>query len=170
MYTCDFKTENFDFLNYVNLTEEQSRIIWEGRNHPEVRKWMTNNTPFSFKEHNDFITKLKVSQDKIFWAVLFQNEIIGSVCLNPYDNSCKEGELGKYLFYAYMGNGLGSAMTKEFLDYLLRSGFVHRIYAKTRIDNLRNQHVNLKFGFQIYSQDEKYVYMELLAKTIQNDK
>lgn len=42
MCTCNFKTENFDFLNYINLSEEQSRIIWEGRNHPEVRKWMTN--------------------------------------------------------------------------------------------------------------------------------
>ena len=35
MCTCNFKTENFDFLNYINLSEEQSRIIWEGRNHPE---------------------------------------------------------------------------------------------------------------------------------------
>ena len=43
-----FKTKTFDFVNYVHLTEDESRAIWKGRNHPDVRKWMTDPNPFSW--------------------------------------------------------------------------------------------------------------------------
>ena len=55
----DFKTPNFVFINYVNLNEQQSKVIWEGRNHPDIRKWMTNSEPFSFEEHCRFIDNLR---------------------------------------------------------------------------------------------------------------
>lgn len=170
MHICDFKTENFEFLNYVNLTEKQSRIIWEGRNHPEIRKWMTNSESFSFDVHQNFIEKLRINPDKSFWAVLLQNKVIGSVCLNPYDRIKKEGESGRYLLPEYMGKGLGFQIAREFMNYILKNGIVRRIYSKTRIDNLRNQHINLKLGFHIYSKDAEYVYMELLSNTITDEK
>ena len=170
MCTCNFKTENFDFLNYINLSEEQSRIIWEGRNHPEVRKWMTNSESFGFDVHQNFIEKLKQSCDKSFWAVIYHDKIIGSVCLNPYDRIKREGESGRYLLPEYIGKGLGLQIAKEFINYIIRHGIVNRIYSKTRIDNLRNQHINLKLGFQIYFRDAEYVYMELLSNTIVDEK
>lgn len=170
MCRYNFKTENFDFLNYIHLSEEQSRVIWEGRNRPEVRRWMAAGEPFSFEVHQNFIEKLKHSNDKFFLAVIYRDEIIGSVCLNPYDSVRKEGELGKYLLPGYMGMGLGFQMAREFVDYVMRNGIARRIYAKTRTDNFRNQRVNLKLGFRVYSKDTEYVYMELLSDAVTDEK
>ena len=35
-----FKTDNFEFVNYTQLTVEEMRVLLDGRNSPEIRKWM----------------------------------------------------------------------------------------------------------------------------------
>lgn len=157
----NFETEHFSFVNYVNLTLEQSRKIWEGRNHPEVRKWMVNTEPFSFEEHQAFIDGLKERNDRLYWAVLSDGQVAGSFSLHPYDQVKKEGEMGKYLLFEYRGKGLGKLATQEFIDHIFSAGIVQRVYIKTLLTNTANQHVNEAAGFRKYDSDEKYVYMEL---------
>ena len=157
----NFETEHFSFVNYVNLTEEQSRKIWEGRNHPEVRKWMVNTEPFSFEEHQAFINRLKERNDRLYWAVMSDGRVAGSFSLHPYDQDKKEGEMGKYLLFEYRGKGLGKLATQEFIDHIISAGIVQRVYIKTLLTNTANQHVNEAAGFRKYDSDEKYVYMEL---------
>ena len=158
----DFKTPHFEFINYVNLTEEESHRVWEGRNHPEVRKWMVNSEPFSFESHKSFLNGLKEREDRLYWAVKYDGELIGSFSLHPYDVEKKEGEMGKYLFFEYRGKGLGKLATQEFIDAIFGLGIVHRVYIKTLISNTTNQHVNEAAGFVRYDTDDKYVYMELI--------
>ena len=157
----NFETEHFSFVNYVNLTEEQSRKIWEGRNHPEVRKWMVNTEPFSFEEHQAFINGLKERNDRLYWAVLSDGQVAGSFSLHPYDQDKKEGEMGKYLLFEYRGKGLGKLATQEFIDHIFSAEIVQRAYIKTLLTNTANQHVNEAAGFKKFDSDEKYVYMEL---------
>lgn len=158
----DIKTPHFEFVNYVNLTEEESHRVWEGRNHPEVRKWMVNTEPFSFESHKSFINGLKEREDRLYWAVKNEGELIGSFSLHPYDGVNKEGEMGKYLFFEARGKGLGKLATQEFIDAIFSNGIVHRVYIKTLISNITNQHVNEAAGFVKYDTDDKYVYMELI--------
>ena len=163
----NFNTKHFTFINYINLNEEQSKEIWVGRNHPEIRKWMTNSDPFSYKEHLKFIENLRKRTDRIFWAVLFQDKIVGSYCLNPYNSIEKKGEMGKFLFVEYWGRGLGKIATKEFLDYVLNNHIVNEIEIRTLIENKKNQHINEINGFKIYGQDDKYVFMKLRKEDCQ---
>ena len=158
----DFKTPHFEFVNYVNLTEWGSHRVWEGRNHPEVRKWMVNTEPFSFESHKSFINGLKEREDRLYWAVKYDGELIGSFSLHPYDGEKLEGEMGKYLFFEARGKGLGKLATQEFIDAIFSNGIVHRVYIKTLISNTTNQHVNEAAGFVKYDTDDKYVYMELI--------
>ena len=158
----DFRTPHFEFINYVNLTERESHRVWEGRNHPEVRKWMVNTAPFSFESHTSFINGLKEKEDRIYWAVKCDGELIGSFSLHPYEGEKREGEMGKYLFFEARGKGLGKLATQEFIDAVFSRGIVHRVYIKTLISNTTNQHVNEAAGFVKYDTDDKYVYMELI--------
>lgn len=160
----DFCTAHFTFVNYINLTESQSKAIWEGRNHPDIRKWMTNPEPFSFDEHCCFIDSLQRRSDRIFWAVIYEEQVIGSYCLNPYDPELKRGEMGKYLLPEYLGKGLGKVVTKEFLNYIFKNDIVREINIKTLIGNKKNQHINELFGFKIINQDDIYVYMKLIKE------
>ena len=163
MYIKDnFETTHFSFVNYVNLTEEQSVSIWEGRNHPEVRKWMVNTNPFPYEEHEVFIQGLKDKNDRLYWAVLSEDVVIGSFSLHPYNSEKEEGEMGKYLFFEYRGKGFGKLATHEFIDHIFAAGIVKRVYIKTLISNIANQHVNASAGFKTYKTDDTYVYMELI--------
>lgn len=164
-YKDNFETEHFTFINYVNLTEEQSRTIWEGRNHSEVRKWMVNTNPFSYEEHVAFIKSLCEKDDRLYWAVASEGQIAGSFSLHPYDAEKKEGEMGKYLLYEFRGKGLGKLATQEFINHIFEAGIVQRVYIKTLLSNTTNQHVNEAAGFRKYDSDDKYVYMELKKKT-----
>lgn len=155
-----FITETFVYKNYTALTEEESRKIWEGRNHPEIRKYMINPEPFPYEEHAAYIDRLKEKTDRLYYAVLWNGEVIASICFNPFDAENKEGEMGKYLIPEFMGKGVGFKMAYEFLDYMFKNNVVNRVYAKTLITNERNQHVNNKLGLFETHRDETYVYME----------
>jgi RimJ/RimL family protein N-acetyltransferase len=143
------------------MTDEQSRALWEGRNHPEIRKWMENPEPFSYESHKSFVVSLKNREDRIYWAVIHDNQVIGSYCLNPYDKRNSEGEMGKYLLFNYIGVGLGKLVTAEFLNYIFSNNIVTKIVAKTLLQNKINQHINMLMGFNVTGRDEKYIYMEL---------
>lgn len=160
----NFKTEHFEYINYTDLTENQSRIIWEGRNHPEIRKWMTNPNEFSFEEHQRFIEDLKVRDDRLFWAIIYKGEIIGSHCLNPFDREKMEGESGKFFIPKFLGKGLASKELNEFLGYTLNCGTINKITAKTLISNERNQYINKKNGVIEIGRDDVYVYMEVTKR------
>ena len=64
-----FKTEHFRFVNYALLTENESRAVWEARNHPDIRKWMVNDIPISWGNHQLFINGLNKSSDRVYYAV-----------------------------------------------------------------------------------------------------
>ena len=156
-----FKTSNFEFVNYVVLNENENLEIWNGRNHHEVRKWMTNTEPFSFEDHILFVQSLKDRNDRFFWAVKHDGVIIGAYILNPYDPVLKQGESGKFLLPTFKGQGYGKLMTKEFLQYMFDNDLLNAVCAKTLINNFSNQHINKLMGFKITGQDDNYVYMQL---------
>lgn len=162
----DFETEHFVFVNYINMSIKQSFVIWEGRNHPEIRKWMTNSKPFSFEEHCRFIDNLKNRTDRLFWAVIYEGKVVGSYCLNPYSPDLKQGEMGKFLLPLFWGKGLAKLITKEFLYYILNNNIAKEINIKTLVENKKNQHINELCGFRICGQDEKYVYMKLTKEIL----
>lgn len=159
MQLKQFSTEHFLFKNYTELSEGESMVIWEGRNHPEIRKWMVKSTPFSFGDHCKFVDGLKQRTDCMYFAVLKEDDIIGSYCINPFDEKSKVGETGKFLMPQYWGHGLGTMVTVEFLDYIFANHIVCEVKAKTLVENRRNQQINLKLGFVVTGQDDIYIYM-----------
>lgn len=157
-----FVTPAFEYVNYTLMDEVQSRAIWQARNHPDIRKFMTCTEPFTFESHTAFIGSLKTRNDRVYYAVLKGGAVVGSMCLNPYDPVTKTGEMGKYLVPEYMGRGIGFSMAKEFLDYMFEYGIVEKVVARTLATNMRNRHVNAKLGFRECGEDATYVYMEKL--------
>jgi RimJ/RimL family protein N-acetyltransferase len=157
----NFNTAHYRFVNYTDLTEEQSYAVWKERNNPDIRKWMSNAEPFSFKSHTEYVKSLSEKNDRIYWGVFDNEQMIGSICLNPFDGDSKEGEVGIYLFIDFLGKGLGLQVEKEFVNYMFLHDLCRKIVAKTLIDNKRYQAINTAIGFKITSEDERYVYMEL---------
>lgn len=167
-----FKTKTFDFVNYVHLTEDESRAIWKGRNHPDVRKWMTDPNPFSWESHLSYIESLKNKTDRSYWAVFYDNNVVGSMCLNPIGTTLpdyynrndnvverKWAETGMFMLPQYIGKGLGTQIKKEFVDYILDETDIELLLLKTQHNNIRVIQLNESLGYKVFNKDDIYVYM-----------
>lgn len=165
IFPNQFETEHFRFVNYTQLSIEDSRKIWSARNNPEISKYMVNTDFIPWENHIAFINSLKSRQDRVYYGVyvLADNTMIGSQGLNPIEGD-GSGESGLYLFPEVQGNGFGKLMKQEFIKYLFKYGLLDVVTEKVKIDNERNQQLNLKIGFKQIGTDDEYVYFELKNK------
>ena len=114
MRLSQFDTEHFTFKDYAILSLPESQLIWHGRNRKEVREWMTNANIITWDEHLQYMKTLKTRQDRIYYAVLKDDLIIGSICLNPFNQKEREAELGNYIFPEFFRMGWGYLSAYEF--------------------------------------------------------
>lgn len=157
-----FETNHFQFVNYTLLSLEDSKKIWEVRNNPEISKYMVNTDFIPLNDHFRYVESLNSRYDRIYYGVylLDNGTMIGSQGVNPI-NQDGTGESGLYLFPEAQGKGYGKLMKSEFIKYIFDNDILHTITEKVKIDNPRNQQLNLRLGFTKVGEDDGYVHFEL---------
>lgn len=161
----NFETSHFRFVNYTQLSIEDSKKIWNARNNPEISKYMVNTDFIPWENHLAFIEGLISRDDRVYYGVyaLQDNTMIGSQGVNPIEGN-GTGESGLYLFPEAQGKGYGKLMKQEFIQYLFEHGLLSVVTEKVKIDNVRNKKLNLKLGFNEVKSDCDFVYFELRQK------
>lgn len=160
-----FETEHFRFVNYTQLSEEDSRKIWNARNNPEISKYMVNTDFIPWENHLTFIKGLSSNKNRIYYGVyvLEDNTMIGSQGVNPIEVN-GIGESGLYLFPEVQGQGYGKLMKQEFIQYLFDHSLLNVVTEKVKIENVRNRQLNLRLGFKQVDTDSEFIYFELRNK------
>lgn len=64
-----------------------------------------------------------------------------------------------FLLPEFIGKGFGTSMKKEFIDYILANTDIEVLLLKTQRENIRTIKLNKSLGYQIFNEDEAYVYM-----------
>ena len=143
-----FETAHFRFVNYTQLSLDDSKKVWNARNNPEISKYMVNTDFIPWENHLAFIEGLSSRNDRIYYGVyvLQDNTMIGSQGVNPIVGD-GTGESGLYLFPEAQGKGYGKLMKQEFIYYIFEQGLLNVVTEKVKIDNVRNQQLNVKLGF-----------------------
>lgn len=157
-----FETAHFRFVNYTQLSLKDSKKIWNARNNPEISKYMVNTDFIPWENHLAFIKGLSSCNDRVYYGVYIikDNTMIGSQGVNPIvDDGI--GESGLYLFPEAQGKGYGKLMKQEFIHFLFEQGLLNIVTEKVKIDNVRNQQLNLKLGFKQVEIDDDFIYFEL---------
>ena len=160
-----FETAHFRFVNYTQLSLKDSKKVWNARNNTEISKYMVNTDFIPLENHLAFIQGLANRKDCVYYGVylLEGNILIGSQGVNPIDGD-SSGESGLYLFPEAQGKGYGKLMKSEFIQYIFEHKLLDIITEKVKIDNIRNQQLNLRLGFIQTTKDEEFVYFELADK------
>lgn len=155
---CAFKALDLRVVNYTDMTLDESRKVWEVRNLPEIRKCMTQPEAFPFESHQRFLESLKDNPTKLYYAIFLDEELVGS-----YDFiSIKDGESaehGLYINPAFNSKGYGTII-ESIMNSYIRERDVHRILAEVLKNNPQSYHYHLKVGYKVYSEDEKYYYLD----------
>lgn len=145
-------------LNYTELTESESRTVWEVRNLPEIRLHMTNPDAFSYESHQAFVKKLADDPNKLFLAYFEGETLIGTINFVEIgiDSSAERG-----LFVNPACQGRGMAQVLEILsEREAQKRGVRYLVAKVKNDNPSSLAFHKKAGYELMNTDEEYSYFK----------
>ena len=92
-----YKVNDYSYKNYVVMSEEEKRLVWQWRNHPEIRKWMSNSDIIPLDSHLAFIEGLKNRTDAYYWLVFKEEKPIATLNFTHIDYNDNSGMPGYFL-------------------------------------------------------------------------
>ena len=152
------------FKDFIYLNDNEKINILELRNQDFVRANMVNSEPISLKNHLSFIEDLKKYKNKRYFAISKEDEILGSL------NFIKRDEISWGLYFKdEMSPVLKACITYIFLDYIFLK-FDENINSFVKKENKQALSFNKNFGFEVFKEDDKYIYLKLSKKIWTNQK
>ena len=130
----------------------------ECQNIHEVRECIDSidNQIIELSNHIKFINSLKENNDRKYFAILCESEIIGSLSFVKNNKNVSWG-----IFFKNDTNPfITSSATFLFLDYLFKN-ISSKIFSLVKKENYKSFNFNKNFGFQLYKEDEKAFHLEL---------
>lgn len=147
-----------EMVNYIDMSEEQSRQVWECRNIKEIRDCMTNPNPFSFESHQQFVQSLK-KNTSCYVGMFFNDRFAASYDLVGIEPRVK-AERGLFVNPEFQGMGLGEYLEKHMVEIAKTNYGVHWLLAEVLKSNPRSLHYHKAVGYNVVREDDTYYYME----------
>lgn len=156
-----YQVRDFTFKNFVCLTEEEIRTIWEWRNHPDVRKWMVTDQIIPYENHLSFIEGLRHRTDKFYWMTFFKGSPVAVLSIADIDLEAGTGTPGYYIDPGCRIVGMGILLQYAFKYLFLKVLDFNRLNGLILWGNT-NSYQNARFlGSQVVGyktiNDRKYV-------------
>lgn len=155
------------FKEYSVLDEKESFEILEIRNLDYIRKNMINDEIISLENHLNWIKSLKNNLNKVYFAVIYDDKIVGSCSF------VKEKDLSHTwgIYFKSDTNPIISSLSSYlFLEYLFFDLKIEEIYSLVKVENVLAYKFNLNFGFTTYLEDEKFYHLKLNKDHWENSK
>jgi len=142
-------------IRLVKASEDDAKIIWEWRNHPEIRKRCSNLGLVSWEEHQKwFFEKIKDIKAHIYMVLLGKNKA-GVI---RFEDKGKNIVVSVNLDPVYFGRGMGSIIielgTKKLLE---ENNLTKTILASIKPDNIASQKAFIKAGYRILEKKKNAV-------------
>lgn len=145
----------YEVINYVDCTREQQLEILRLRNLDSIRKWMVNPDIITEESHFKFIEKLKVSNERLYFAIYREGLLVGTYNLTKEEDDV--WERGIFANPETQGKGETAIWERQILASLPAKG-IKTISAKVKLDNMRSIKYHEKLGYQELKRDNEYIY------------
>lgn len=144
-------------VNYISLTESESRQVWQTRNLPEIRQWMFNTEPFTWEEHSIFVASLKQRNDRLYIAFFCADQLVASYdMIDIHDGNA---ECGLYLHPDYEGKGIAS-MIEEIMEENARLASIHTITSQVLKKNEASLRFLMRNGFKESKRNDNVIFFQ----------
>lgn len=158
-----YQIDNYIYKNFINLTSEELKFVWEWRNHEDTRKWMITKDIISFENHCAFVKNLLERDDAYYWLFYSNGIPMGVLSIIKVNYERKEGEPGYYLSPYQANSGIGIEMQycykKFFFDELgFENLFGHLLWGNTNAYQLSRFYGAIEDKVVVID-DRKYVKM-----------
>lgn len=161
---------NLIYKNFKELSNDEHTSLLNIRNSDHVRLNTKTKKVITFEEHLSWIEKLKEDTLNIYYAVIENDKIIGSISITDINHNIKECSWG--LYFKTNINPLVSSISA----YLIIDR-VFNFYDLTKLNlevNKKNQAAykfDLTLGFKVYDEKEELgdaYYLMTMSKSIWN--
>lgn len=151
----------YSYKNFVSLSKEEIKLVWEWRNHDKTRKWMINQNKITRENHLTFLGKLKIREDAFYWLMFRENKPIGVLSIVNVDYLRLECDPGYYLAPDLDGTGLGLEMHYHYKQLIFNYLGFDCLVSHILFGNTNAYQLSLFFGAEKEGEEhingEKYV-------------
>lgn len=144
-------------VNYTELTETESRQVWQTRNLPAIRQWMFNPNPFTWEEHSHYVASLAQRTDKLYLAFFDGEQLMASYDLVDIHEG--QAESGLYLHPYYEGKGIAS-MVEERMEEIARNKGIYVLTSQVLNANAASLNFYIRNGYIKISEDDRVAHFE----------
>ncbi|MDY0238317.1 MAG: GNAT family N-acetyltransferase [Campylobacterales bacterium] len=131
--------------DYRLLTDEEHKDLLQIRNADEIREVSLDAKIISFDEHLSWIKKLQDDRQKEYFAVMYNDKIIGGVNIFNIDAKVKWG----VFFESLAPLMIKSIIPIYFMDFIFSTFTCSDIYAEIKKENLNAISYNKSLGFKL---------------------
>lgn len=153
------------FKDYKNLTQKESLDILNLRNQDVIRNNMIDNQIIDFSNHIKFINSLEANKNKKYFAIICDEEVLGSLSFSKNDENISWG----VFFKEGINPFVSSSATFIFLDYLFIN-VCDKVFSLVKKENIKAFNFNKNLGFQLYEEDEYFFHLKLEKDYWENHK
>lgn len=137
-----YVSNGWTFKNFVMLSDDEVRDVWQWRNDESIRKWMYNSDIIPWENHLKFIESLRNRDDKYYWLVSDTGGVIGVIDL--ITNEKYKLELRNYMTPGNEGNGFD--FFKECFYFVFHTLNVDSLYTAVNKKNKPALYLNQFLG------------------------
>ncbi|MBQ0090113.1 MAG: GNAT family N-acetyltransferase [Prevotellaceae bacterium] len=145
-------------VNYVDMTIEESRQVWETRNLPQIREWMRNKDRFSFESHCAFVESLCSAKDKLYYAFFIGSQLVASYDIIDLKYRTLV-ECGLFIHPTWQQRGLGYIIEDK-MERLVKTMGIAAIAADVYLDNEQSRKYFIRNDFDEISRDDEFIHFE----------
>ncbi len=136
--------ENIILKNFIELSDDEKKMVLTWRNHSNIRKWMYTQDEISLENHLNFIESLKTRDDKLYFVVEKDEKYIGVIYFYNFENgSC---EFGLYSNPAL--SAVGKILINEIVNYAFNRLNSNLLIAEVLANNERAINLYKKYNFK----------------------
>jgi UDP-4-amino-4,6-dideoxy-N-acetyl-beta-L-altrosamine N-acetyltransferase len=157
----NFHLNDWELLNFVNLTDEEREMVRKWRNHDNVMKWMYSDHVISSEGHAGFIKKLQEDNHNFYWLVKSKGEkYVGVIYLNRVDFKNKNAYLGIYSSPVDKLPGTGQLLISSLRKLVFDMSAFHALKLEVVETNETAIHLYKKGGFKQEGRLRDFVFKD----------
>lgn len=139
-----YQVQKFLFKSFITLSNDEKKLVWEWRNHPDIRKWMINRDIIPFDNHLSFLDSLKDRKDKYYWLAFYNGKPVGVLSIADCNDALTEGTPGYYIDPSCKIIGIGVELQYAFKYFFLNVLGFERLIGLIQVGN-DNSYQNARY-------------------------
>lgn len=139
-----YQVQKFLFKSFITLSNDEKKLVWEWRNHPDIRKWMINRDIIPFDNHLSFLDSLKDRKDKYYWLAFYNGNPVGVLSIADCNDALTEGTPGYYIDPSCKIIGIGVELQYAFKYFFLNVLGFERLIGLIQVGN-DNSYQNARY-------------------------